>query len=500
MNEWACSQALFLLLIASFALAVSSKPNIVLILVDDWGWANVGYHRNSGTPDVNTSNIDKLISQGLELDQHYAFSVCSPSRCSLLSGRLPIHVNDRNRNSALHNPLDSVSGYAGIPRNMTTLATKMKEGGYATHVVGKWNVGMATRDHTPEGRGFDSSLIYFSSSNDYYTQHSGQCSGKDIVDLWDSGSPAKLLNGTAYEEQIFKDRILSIVNNHVTSTPLFLYYAPHIVHAPLDVPSQYLTYFSSIASNERARYLAMVKYLDDVIGELVSALNAKNMWNNTLLVVSSDNGGYLSGANNHPLKGTKGSDWQGGVRVNAFVSGGYLPASVRGQKTEGYIHLADWYATFCGLAGVDPTDHSAAIAGLPSIDSLDMWPLISGQNSTSPRVDIPISYNTLISGEFKILTGTVSQAGWTAYDHPNTTSVTLPDENCTKKGCLYNIKTDPEERINLASTNRRDLRLIRNKLQAYQATHFDPDRGSVSADACTEALGTHCGFWGPFVG
>ncbi len=82
--------------------------------------------------------------------------------------------------------------------------------------------------------------------------------------------------------------------------------------------------------------------------------------------------------------------------MNAFVSGGYLPEGMRGKKTEGYIHIADWYATFCSLAGVDPTDEKAAKANLSPIDSLNMWPLISGQNSTSPRVDIPVTNNTLI--------------------------------------------------------------------------------------------------------
>lgn len=486
-----------LFLFCSCILAVNGKPHIVFVLVDDLGWANVGYH--NVTHEVDTSNIDSLVQEGLELDQHYAFSVCAPSRCSLLSGRLPIHVNDRNRNIALHNPADPVSGYTGIPRNMTTLGTKMKQGGYATHVVGKWNVGMATNDHTPEGRGFDSSLIYFSSSNDYYTQQQGDCNGKGIVDLWDSGTPARQLNGTGYEESIFRDRILRIITNHSPSTPLFLYYAPHLVHTPFQVPDSYLTRFNSIDNDSRKYYMAMVKYLDDVIGGMVNALKARDMWSNTLLVVSSDNGGYLSGANNYPLKGTKGSDWQGGVRVNAFVSGGFLPAAMRGKKTEGYIHLADWYATLSGLAGVDPTDQLAASAGLPGIDSLDMWPLISGQTSTSPRTDIPISSNTLISGDYKILTGTVSQAGWTEVVHPNSNSVSLPDQSCGKKGCLYNIKDDPEERSDLASTIPAVLRSMRQKLQGYQATRFNPDRGSVSDAACDAALGKYQGFWGPFV-
>ena len=146
----------------------------------------------------------------------------------------------------------------------------------------------------------------------------------------------------------------------------------------------------------------MVNYLDDVLGEIVDALRSRGLWDNLLFVTSTDNGGTVypgGGGNNYPLKGGKVSDWQGGVRGNAFVSGGFLPKAMRGTKTEGYIHLADWYGTFCGLAGVDPTDTKAAQHNLPPVDSMDMWPLISGQNSTSPRVDIPISNRTLLSGD-----------------------------------------------------------------------------------------------------
>ena len=488
-----------MILLITAALAADDKPHIVLVLVDDLGWANVGYHRDPSTPEVDTPNIDSLVEQGLELNHHYAASVCSPSRCSLLSGRLPIHVNDQNRNMALYNPDDPISGFMGIPRSMTTLGTKMKEGGYATHVVGKWNVGTATYDHTPEGRGFDSSLIYFSSSNDYYTQQQGECDGTPIVDLWDSGRPARELNGTGYEEGFFRERILKIVQDHSTSTPLFLYYAPHIVHTPLEVPDSYLAQFDFIDNDDRRHYMAMVKYLDDVIGELVDTLKDKDMWSNTLLVISSDNGGQELAGNNYPLKGSKGSDWQGGVRVDAFVSGGFLPGIMRGMKTDEYIHLADWYATFSNLAGVDPTDEAAALAGLPPIDSLDMWPLISGQVSTSPRTDVPISFNTLISGDYKILTGTISHAGWTEEDYPNSDSTRLPSQDCGNKGCLYHIKDDPEEINDLASTKRSILREMRAKLQTYQGTLFNPDRGSVASEACDAALGKYSGFWGPFI-
>ena len=119
--------------------------------------------------------------------------------------------------------------------------------------------------------------------------------------------------------------------------------------------------------------------------------------------------------------------------------------------------------------------------------------------STSPRTDIPISYNTLISGDYKILTGTVDHAGWTDEDYPNSESVRFSSQACGLKGYLYNIKDDPEETTDLASTRKSLLREMRTKLQEYQATFFDPDRGSVAKEACEAALGSYNGFWGPFI-
>ena len=484
------------------------KPHIVFMMVDDWGWANVGYHLDNSSKEVVTPNIDGIVKEGLQLDQHYVFNWCSPSRSAFLSGRVPIHVNDIVTSETAYNPDDPVSGFDGIPRNMTGIASKLKKGGYVTHMVGKWDAGMATPDHTPQGRGFDSSLSYFYHANDYYTEEAGSCHKSHVVDLWDTDKPAYNLNGTGpdgnYEEGLFKERILKIINNHDKSTPLFLYYAAHIVHKPYQVPESYLNKFNFIDEQYRRVYLAMVNYLDDVVGEIVQALKDKGLWDNLLFVASSDNGGPERkgfGGNNFPLKGGKWTDWQGGVRVNSFATGGYLPEKMRGQKTEGYIHIADWYSTFCALAGVDPTDDRAAKAKLPPIDSLNVWPLISGQNSTSPRVDIPISNTTLISGDYKILVGNVDQAGWTGPVYPNTTkpSGISAVEKCGKSGCLYNIQEDPEERKNLADTMPDMLKEMQMKLEKYSSGRFNPDRGNSWPGACDIATKTYNGYWGPFV-
>ena len=157
---------------------------------------------------------------------------------------------------------------------------------------------------------------------------------------------------------------------------------------------------------------------------------------------------------------------------------------------------------FCALARVDPKDEAAAQAKLPPVDSMNMWPLISGANSTSPRVDIPVSNMTLISGDYKILTGTVDQACWTGPQSPNNT---VPITKCTnvaecgESGCLYNIRDDPYEYVNLASKLPDKLKEMQTKLAAYQATYFNPDRGTYSPDACKYAIHNYGGFWGPFV-
>ena len=246
----------------------------------------------------------------------------------------------------------------------------------------------------------------------------------------------------------------------------------------------------------------MVAFIDDVVGNLTLALKLRGLWDNTLIVVSSDNGGPLqNGANNFPHKGGKYTNWQGGVRVNGFVSGGFVPPAMRGKKVDGYVALADWYATFCSLAGVDKHDSRAEAANLPPVDGLDMWPMLSGQNMTSPRTEVPLSPG-LISGDYKILVGDVLEAGWTGPQFPNKSSpasVINAVEHCSYTGCLYNIKTDPEERVNLAASQPEILAHMMERFRVWNATAFNPNRGKRWKGACEAAVNTYHGFWGPFV-
>ena len=276
----------------------NQPPHIFLVLVDDWGWANVGYHRDEPTDEVVTPNIDRLCKEeGIELNNFYAHAVCGPSRASLLSGRFPIHVSVDNGDVTMNDPSEKLDGYAGIPPPMTGMAEKLKTAGYATHQIGKWDAGMVVPQQIPAGKGFDSSYGFFHHGGDYRTYKTSHCpdmniTGGQLRDFWDTDGPADVdVDKEIYVERLYTAKMLDIIRNHDAQTPLFLYYAPHLVHTPLDVPLKYRAKFHFIDNEHRRIYAGMVNYLDDIIGTVTDALKDHNLWDDTLMIMMSDNGG-----------------------------------------------------------------------------------------------------------------------------------------------------------------------------------------------------------------
>lgn len=250
-----------------------------------------------------------------------------------------------------------------------------------------------------------------------------------------------------------------------------------------------------------------------MIGELVDLLHARRLWESTLVVFTSDNGGSIyipAGANNYPLLGGKYSDWEGGVRTAAFVSGGALPPERRGNSTDAIISIADWcaplraqlptgatqsatpnatpsatpsaerratrrYATLCSLAGADPHDAEGTASGLPPVDSLDQWPAIAGTfagvGGRNPRVELHLSAEALLDGAdgplWKLIVGWVPLDFRQGPSFPNATSQgpSFFDLDCVRHphigrsqlcrdcgaGCLFDVLADPEERVDLAT-------------------------------------------------
>eukprot|EP01147_Barroeca_monosierra_P004931 gene4931-6915_t len=509
----------------------SQKPHIFMVIVDDFGWAEVGYHRNSTyKKDVYTPTIDALVNEGIELNRHYVGTSNQPSlNYSFQSGRLPVHVQ-----LSLTQPCQP---RGGMPQNMTGIAQHLKKGGYATHFVGKWDVGMATPTHTPAGRGYDTSLNYFGHGNWMWNEEEWQGSQNNasvrppcqpptcFKDFWDTNKPASSLNGTQYEEFIFRDRLFEIASEHDPTTPLFLTYASKVAHYPLQAPLEYQQKFSSIDQINRRVYHAMVNVLDDILANITTVFKHREMWNNTLMVLTSDNGGYVkalkgpcdhntpsrgymcyngeAGANNFPLRGGKYSTLEGGIRANAFVSGGALPDIVRGQVRTGIIHIADWYSTFAFLAGVDPFDHKAAQHGLPPIDSLNVWPYLTGQAPISPRETILVTKDCLLHKNWKVLTGKVIEANWGGPNYPNASTTNDPIDNytidCGSKGCLFDVAVDSEERHDVADKNPDTLNFLLELKSSLSQTiwHNDPGHPDPACPAAAEHL--YGGFYGPWI-
>ena len=195
------------------------------------------------------------------------------------------------------------------------------------------------------------------------------------------------------------------------------------------------------------------------------------------------------------LRGGKYASWQGGISVPAFVAGGALPPARRGAREAGLVHIADWWATVLRLAGVDPADARAAAAGLPPIDSLDLWPLLSGANATSPRAEVPVDPSTLIAWPWKLMQGPQWWAGRAGASYPNASSPGLPSLNewvLCGDGCLFDLESDREERHDVAAAHADVVAAMGARLAALREGFFS--NNDTGVDACPPGT-LLCGCW-----
>ena len=566
----------------------AAKPHVLFILADDYGWGNLGVHRRDagsspeeiqGKAEVHTPNIDALIDAGIHLDRHYTYKICSPTRSSIQSGRMAVHVNPINSAVTSQNYDDPVSGYAGIPRNMTGIAEKMRDAGYRTHLVGKWDAGMATPEHSPKGRGYETWYGYYQHANDYWhkstvffatgevdaclnhikdlSMHNATYSGpvRDDESLTAACEQDEETDPACYEEHLFKERVLDIIQKHDVSSPLFLFYSFHLIHTPLQVPKAWLHKIDDLVKasggkpiddENRRLYAAMTLYMDSAIGEAVEALKKKNMYDNTLIIFTSDNGGPIyepGAASNHPLRGGKYNDWEGGIRTNAFVSGGFVPVERRGKRFEGIINVADWYGTLTELVGVDMKDSKSEAANswlkekglplLPPVDSVPQWQYIINDKNGRPD-PMHLSSKAVLMWPYKLVTGKQPLSAWVGPNYPNCSgtvksilehngplpapddmkvfgeSIPLadtPEEQDRQTwtmdcgtGCLVNVMDDPTEHVNLASDPKHAsiLSKMQEILKEMNKDLFNPDRGIDRVEACDVAIQQDRTF-GPFV-
>eukprot|EP00040_Diaphanoeca_grandis_P001071 m.17406 g.17406 ORF g.17406 m.17406 type:complete len:490 (+) comp11501_c0_seq1:50-1519(+) len=472
--------AMLTLFVACALATAPPKPHLIFVMVDDWGWYNVGFRGNF---NIKTPVMDSLVrNDALLLDRHYAFKYCSPTRRSFLSGRQPTHSGEDN------------SASATVDLRMKTIADKLTSGGYSSHQAGKWHAGHDLVFQAPTGRGFNTSLGYFNGACDHFTQKDGEDGCGEVTDLWDSYKPGFGMNGT-YGDYLYAGRAVDTIMRHDQTTPLFFYLALQCAHDPMESPQRFQDLYSPATCPDVVEY-SFSSVIDEAIGNVTAALKAKNMWENTLMVVSSDNGGPAfsdqHAASNFPLRGGKYTLFEGGLRVSAFVTGGVLPVPMRGKNITAPIHICDWYATFSTLAGVDPADNHD---GIPQIDGIDQWPVISGATTTPPRTEIFPASGVLIQNQWKLIDTSPGNAMWSGPLYPKVKATGPKSLDC--KPCLFDVVADPGEHNEVSGANPDIVKTMSARLAVLMATVFAAPTANVTKGAVCAATAKNGGFLTP---
>ncbi|XP_071489105.1 arylsulfatase B-like [Diadema antillarum] len=471
-------EPLFLLTALAFV-HCKSPPNIVFILADDLGFHDIGYHDNNV---VKTPNLDALAGAGVKLENYYVQPTCTPTRSQLMSGRYQIHTGLQ------HGIIWSAQPNC-LPLEDPTVAEKLQEAGYATHVVGKWHLGFYKRACWPTNRGFNS-FFGFLGGNQGYSNHISRGGGPyrfaknwQGLDLRDNLQPAKNYSGI-YSTHLFAMRAQDVIRQHDRSMPLFLYVPFQAVHGPLKVPKKYEQQYANVSIRSRRVYAGMTTCMDEAVGNITSTLKEQGLWNNTVLVFSTDNGGDTNkGSSNWPLRGGKGSHFEGGIRAVGFVSSPLLPADVRGTISRELIHVSDWFPTLVqGLAG-----HSLNGTNL---DGFNVWNTISSR-LPSPREELVYNidpmghrpevcndtrskFSTYIRAairykDWKLITGYPGSSRWIPPAESGLAPI-IPDTPKGKCVWLFNITDDPSERLDRSSEQVEVVDFLLGRLQHYQET------------------------------
>lgn len=397
-----------------------SRPNIVFILADDLGWNDVGYHGSA----VRTPNIDKLAAEGTQLNQFYTLPLCSPSRAALMTGLYPMRYGMQERVVPTNSRL-------GLPLVFRTLANGLKEAGYDTALCGKWHLGGTDNPaYAPLKRGFDHHYGFRSGVIDYYTH-------RDELHRPDWYRDNERIVERGYATELLGTEAVRIISEQPAETPLFLMLTFNAVHTPLQVPDKYLAGYPALRG-KRKLHAAMVSVMDQEIGKVLDALEARQMLDNTLIVVSSDNGGEIhhGGGSNLPLRADKNTLYEGGVRVPTLVYfRGRTPATVVDEP----LHVVDWYTTLLNLAGAPP--YNAAY-----LDGRDIWPVIA-EGAASPHAEL------LLNAESR--RAAIRVGHWKLIQYQESEE-------------LFDLASDPNEEHSLATAQPKILDEVGKRLRFYR--------------------------------
>lgn len=380
------------LVLPSLLVADDSKPNVLLIISDDQGWPDLGC---LGSKPVQTPSLDRLAAEGTRATNFYVtWPACTPSRGSLLTGRYPQRngLYDMVRNDLVnYGHRFTAEEYAvspemtlGLDPKELTIADHLKRSGYVNGVVGKWDMGQAKR-YLPLQRGFDFFYGHGNNGIDYYTHER-----YGIPSLFRGNARTEEDQGT-YVTEVFERESLAFVKAHAGKEPFFLYLAFNAPHSAstlaednggekpgVQAPEEEVAKYRGLVKEEKlARYFAAVTRMDKAIGRVLASIDAAGETEETIVIFLSDNGGSGNGGN-APLRGSKSTMWEGGLRVPFLMKWpGKIPA---GKVTDEFLTSLEILPTLLAATG------TPAPEGL-KLDGFDLLPVLRGE-MPSPRTEM----------------------------------------------------------------------------------------------------------------
>ena len=422
-----------LLLLAFSARAASlDRPNILYITADDLGWKDLGYHGGA----VQTPTLDRLARDGARLEQFYVQPTSTQTRAAFLTGRYPMRYG-------LQTLQIQSSSQFGLPADERTLATALQQAGYRTAVIGKWHLGHK-KEYWPQRRGYDYFYGHLAGEIDYFkkTNRNGE------LDWYRND---KLVKEEGYVITLLGKDAARVIARHDSSKPLFLHLSFAAPQAPLEAPKELAARYRALNTAEERAYRAMISTVDSAIETTLTALEARGMLANTLVIFHAGTGGALptkyplgdgdtqrSIANNGPYRGGRGGLSDGGLRVAALA---YWPGKIQPGVVSELMHVTDLYPTLLKLAGANPAQPKP-------VDGLDIWSTLSA-GQPSPRKEALLNVE-----DFR---GAIRIGDWKLIVY-----ATLPG-----RIELYNLTADPSEEDNQAEREPERVQAMLKRLVEY---------------------------------
>ncbi|MEM9704726.1 MAG: arylsulfatase [Pseudomonadota bacterium] len=416
-------------------------PNVIILLADDLGWADVGYRGS----DIETPNLDRLAAEGMRLERFYATPFCTPTRAALMTGKDPIRMG------VAHAVLMAWDN-GGVSPVEHFMPETFKGAGYQTAIVGKWHLGHTIEQHTPNARGFDHFYGHFNTDVDYFS-HSF-ASGYDFQE-----NGVSVRHDGEYATDVHGDQAVRYIKElRDPSAPFFLYVPFLAPHSPVQAKDEDIAKYGGrldLPGSPKKTYAAMVDSMDQAIGRILDALTEENLAENTIVLFFSDNGGFKGfGASNDPLRGQKLTPFEGGVRVNALLR---WPAVIPGGViNDAVVSVLDVFPSLAEAADVTPQNTR-------EIDGVSRWDAILGAGAIQ-RKD-PLFFTSNIS-VYNVFQYGVLDGPWKLYQ-----KVDHQRRSTSVETMLFNVWGDPNESTDVSADNPQIVERLQNLLDKRLAQH-----------------------------